>query len=59
MAYCDSLRFLRGLILLAGDTEEVADLRSTLIAMEALDQQLELIAHPQQRLNLNGEEPQR
>lgn len=55
MSYRDRFTFLRGMLLLAGDVEEVADLRSAFMALEAADDQLELIAGPQMRLSLNPE----
>ncbi len=44
MSYRDSLRFLRGLLLLCGDAPEVAELRAALISASAADAQLQLIA---------------
>jgi hypothetical protein len=58
LSYCDTLLFLRGLLLLAGDAPEVADLRDALRSMEGGDQQLKLIADPQAKLNLeDGKKP--
>lgn len=54
LSYRDSLTMLRGLLLLAGDADEVHALRAVVMQLDAADDQLELIAGPQMRLPLNG-----
>lgn len=53
LSYCDYLRYLRGLLLLAGDIEEAAALRQIVLSLDASDRQLELIASGQLKLHLD------
>jgi hypothetical protein len=52
MSYPDSFRLLRGFLKLAGDAPEVHDLRDAVLALDAADAQLELLASPQIKLPL-------
>jgi hypothetical protein len=44
MSYHDCLRFLSGLVLLSGDSDETQPLREVMVSLNQSDRQLELIA---------------
>lgn len=48
----DAVRFLHGALLVAGEGEEVGELRQAYIALHSSDSQLELLAGRQLKLNL-------
>jgi hypothetical protein len=56
LSYRDAMNFMRGLLLVCGDVEEVAVLRRQFQLLQECDQQLELIAAGQLifPLNLSG-----
>ena len=51
----DAIRFLRGALLVAGESPEMTDVRNAYIGLQANDAQLELIASGQLKLNLGGD----
>lgn len=55
MSFQDSVRYLRGLVLIAGDHEAAHSLRQTVIELCETDAQLELIASGQLKLPLEAE----
>ncbi len=52
MPLCDAREFMGSLLPVMQDTHEVQPLRAAFIALNQCDQQLELIAEKQARLNL-------
>jgi len=52
MSYCDCLSYLEGLLVTVGNNDDVLPIREAVAAIRRSDQQLELIASGQLRLNL-------
>lgn len=46
----DAIRFLHGVLLVAGEHEDMAEVREAYIRLHESDAQLELLARPQARL---------
>ena len=55
LPYVDCLKYLRGLLVTCGDTEEVAEIRELVRLMDKNDQQLELIASGQLKLGFDSD----
>lgn len=50
----EAVKFLRGLLEMAGDQPEVAEVRQVFVKLSDSDHQLELISRPQLNLPLDG-----
>lgn len=54
MPLAEAVKFLRGALIVAGEHEAMTDVRKAYVSLAHGDQQLELIASGQLKLNLGG-----